>query len=517
VTVGNENINLNGGKLATSVGTSSLAGNVALGADSEINVTGTQLTIAGQISGVAYDYVKTGAGRLVLSGNNTYTGRTLINVGMLRVTSTGNLGANANNLVISAGATLDLQTALTVGSLNMETGANIRNSAGVSSLTLNGVSLIAGNITTSGNQTYNNELRLVGDTLIQSTGGSVLFNRAITAPGNTKNGTDLTVLANGSVTINGNIGENNVNNSVFRNLSANNNINNLTLTASRILINANILTMVEQTYNGAVIIGDNGTNGTTRTLLSLDPKIHFNGTVDDAMANIHTLIARAVSVELGPTDVADMPRIIFGGKVGGTRPLYALQAITGVQSGVGGAMPGDINIASTIASPFTMIGQIIISDSVTTLQDQTYVANAVDIGGVSAKLILTTDKGIINIYAGKNPNLPVPLGIKAVNGTKIALKGKFSRETANSFKASGVKFAQDNLGGYVDAALANVQSKAMDKVFLEREARVVVGAALKMKDGKISSFDESTGDSKSNAGQSLTTNCMKDISEECQK
>jgi autotransporter-associated beta strand protein len=479
-------------------------------------VTGTQLTIAGQISGVAYDYVKTGAGRLVLSGNNTYTGRTLINAGMLQVTSTGNLGANANNLVIAAGATLDLKTALTVGSLNMVTGANITNSAGVSSLTLDGASAIAGNITTSGNQTYNNDLTLLGGAVIQSTGGSVLFNRTITAPGNNKNGTDLTVLANGDVTINGNIGENTVNNSVFRTLTSNSNINNLTVTASRILINADILTMVEQTYNGAVIIGDNGTNGTTRTLLSLDPKIHFNGTVDDAMANIHTLIARAVSVELGPTDVADVPRIIFGGKVGGTSPLYALQAITGVQSVAG--MPGDIDIASTIASPFTMIGQIIVSDSVTTFQDQTYVANAIDIGGTgSAKLILTTDKGVINIYAGQNFEHPFLPGVKAVNGTKIALKGKFSRETANSFKASGVKFAQDNLGGYVDAALANVQSKAMDKVFLEREARVVVGAALKMKDGKISSFDESTGDSKSNAGQSLTTNCMKDISEECQK
>jgi hypothetical protein len=213
-----------------------------------------------------------------------------------------------------------------------------------------------------------------------------------------------------------------------------------------------------------------------------------------------------------------VPSIIFGGKVGGTSPLYALQAITGVQSGVGGAMPGDMDIASTIASPFTMIGQIIISDSVSTFQDQTYVANAIDIGGTgSAKLILTTDKGVINIYAGQNFEHPFLPGIKAVNGTKIALKGKFSRETANSFKASGVKFAQDNLGGYVDAALANIQSKAMDKVFIGSEARVVVGAALKIKDVKISSFDESTGDSKSNASQPSTTSCIKDVSAECKK
>jgi hypothetical protein len=57
----------------------------------------------------------------------------------------------------------------------------------------------------------------------------------------------------------------------------------------------------------------------------------------------------------------------------------------------------------------------------------------------------------------------------------------------------------------------------MDKVFLEREARVVVGAALKMKDGKISSFDETSGDTQSNPTKQLTTDCVKDVSAECQK
>jgi autotransporter-associated beta strand protein len=427
---------------------------------------------------------------LVLSGNNTYTGRTTINAGTLQVANTGNLGANTNNLVIASGATLDLQNALTVGSLNMVSGANITNSDGVSSLTVNGVSLIAGNITTSGDQTYNNELRLVGDTVIQSTGGSVMFNRTITAPNNTKNGTDLTVIANGSVTINGNIGENTVTNDAFRNLSANSNINNLTVTAGSILINADVLTMVEQTYDGSVKIGNNGSNGTTRTLLSLDPKIHFKGTVDDTVKNTHTLIARAVSVETGPNQIADVPRLIFDGKVGGTDALYALQAITGVQSVGGGAMPGDIDIASTIATPFNMIGQIVIKDSVTTLQDQTYVANAIDIGGGTNKLILTTDNGVINIYAGQNFNHPILPGVKAVDGTQIAIKGKFGKETAASFKASGVKFAQDNVGGFVDAALANLQSKTINKPEVNKTAKVTVGAAMKSKGGTLSTFDD---------------------------
>jgi len=200
------------------------------------------------------------------------------------------------------------------------------------------------------------------------------------------------------------------------------------------------------------------------------------GTVDDAIANTHTLIARAASVESGPTDVADVPRIIFGGRVGSIKSLYDLQAITGVQSVGGGAMPGDIDVASTIASPFTMIGQIIISDSVTTFQDQTYVANAIDIGGGSAKVILDSDKGIINIYAGQDFNHPfLSGGVKAIDGAQIALKGKFSRGTSDSFKVTGVKFAQGPRGGFVDAALASVLSKMKDKATVEYETSVVVG------------------------------------------
>lgn len=139
-------------------------------------------------------------------------------------------------------------------------------------------------------------------------------------------------------------------------------------------------------------------------------------------------------------------------------------------------MPGDIDIANTIASPFRMILQIILSDSVTTLQDQTYVANAIDIGESGQELLLTTDIGSINIHAGQNINHPFMPGVKAVNGTQITLKGKFSRGTANSFRDSGVKFKQDSRGGFVDAALATALSKFKDKVSIEYEATVDVGA-----------------------------------------
>jgi autotransporter-associated beta strand protein len=466
-------------------------------------VTGTQLTIAGQISGVAYDYVKTGGGRLVLSGNNTYTGRTLINAGMLQVTSTGNLGANANNLVIAAGATLDLQTALTVGSLNMVTGANITNSVGVSGLTVNGISNVAGNITTAGNQTFNDEVRLVGTTTIQSTAGNLSFEATITAPNNTKSSRhSLAVLAAGTITFNREIGV--ISSNIYSNLRASGNVYNLAVTASTIYINADISTIEEQVYNGAVIIG-----GVTpvRTLLSLDPLIRFNGTVDDAVANTHTLIVRAVSVSLNPGTPAEVPKIIFDKAVGATSPLFELQAITGVQS-LASTTAGDIDVEATIASPTDMIGRVIVRESVTATEKQTYVANRIDMGGPE-KTILTSKR--IDIHEGGNLETPEGYegGFVPAENSSIEARGKLNKPH------KGIKVPSK--GGYVEAALATIQSKSASKIFLEREARVVVGAALKMKDGKISSFNETAGDIKSNASKKLTTDCMKDNSEECQK
>ncbi len=247
--------------------------------------------------------------------------------------------------------------------------------------------------------------------------------------------------------------------------------------------------MEEQIYNGAVIIGG---ATTTRTLLSLDPMIRFNGTVDDAVANTHTLIARAVSVSTNPGTAPEVPKVIFERAVGANSPLYALQAITGVQSTAGNAKAGDVDVPSTIASPFNMIGQVAIKSSVSTLQDQTYVGNRIDVGGTDSKLVLTTKSGVINIHAGQNLVVPVGFepGIKGAPGVQIALKGKVGKETAANFKSSGVKFSQDTKGGYSEAALANVQSKSLIKLESEKTAKVTVGQALKTKDGKLSTFDE---------------------------
>jgi autotransporter-associated beta strand protein len=93
VVVGTEAVALNGGTLATSTGTSSLAGTVTLGGASTVAVSGTQLTLSGVVSGTGFGLTKTGSGTAVFSGTNTYSGGTSITAGALQIGAAGTSGS----------------------------------------------------------------------------------------------------------------------------------------------------------------------------------------------------------------------------------------------------------------------------------------------------------------------------------------------------------------------------------------------------------------------------------------
>jgi hypothetical protein len=246
------------------------------------------------------------------------------------------------------------------------------------------------------------------------------------------------------------------------------------VTAGKIYINADISTMQHQVYNGSVVIGG---SGRTRTLLSLDPMIQFNGTVDDAVANTHTLVARAVAVKLPDGSMkTENPKVIFDKAVGGEVPLYSLEAVAGWQSVAGKS--GDVDPV-TPQNQYSMIGEVTIKGSVSTMQDQTYVANTIGLGGADPTLTLTTKSGKVNILVGKNANFGQTAGVRGDTGTKIVMKygasGTPNADTLAALKASGLSTSRPVMGGFADAAQSQKEVKVIEKVKPSNKPVVEVG------------------------------------------
>lgn len=75
------------------------------------------LTLAGDISeiGGARTITKTGTYSAVFSGNNSYTGTTVISVGVLNIRSASGLGSTGAGTTVADGAALELQGGITIG------------------------------------------------------------------------------------------------------------------------------------------------------------------------------------------------------------------------------------------------------------------------------------------------------------------------------------------------------------------------------------------------------------------
>ncbi len=92
-------------------------GAVALGASRQVTVSGSTLTVPGIISGAGFGLTKTGAGTMVLSGANTYSGATTVNGGVLTI-NTNTAGTIATTGVSFTGTgTFNTDNALAAGPL----------------------------------------------------------------------------------------------------------------------------------------------------------------------------------------------------------------------------------------------------------------------------------------------------------------------------------------------------------------------------------------------------------------
>ncbi|MDA0670932.1 MAG: YDG domain-containing protein, partial [Proteobacteria bacterium] len=261
-----------------------------------------------------------GEGTITLSGNNTHTGSTDMTDSHVVIAHANGLGdsaliSNNGSLTINSGLTLDEITV--TGPIKLLTDVNVLNDA-----TFGGnVEVLAGTAadpieinSTTGDITFNGTLT--------AGSGSKVATRSLQINGNYKEGDNYTNA--GNVTFNDRVGYA-FNGQIFTNLTGTN-FYNFDITGNSININADIMTFNAQEYTGPVLIGDNGSNGLTRRLVSIDPSVTFNHSVNDSDGT-HTLIVEAYA--LSASDPA--PTITANGEIGDqTAFANPVQFITGV-------------------------------------------------------------------------------------------------------------------------------------------------------------------------------------------
>jgi autotransporter-associated beta strand protein len=352
----------------------------------DINGTGS-LAISSTIAGGWDDNVKTGNGTLILSGNNTYDGLTLINQGVIVAASNTALGSATYGNTIASGAALHLQNNITLQEDNFQiagsgisgTGA-IRNLSGNntldSSINLDSAATVGSD---AGTLTVTSQLALA-HTLTATGAGNVVFSGAIHgANGIVKNGA-------GTLTLSGTQG-----NSFSGGLNINDGTVALAKTAGTNAIGGSVVT-----------IGD-GTGAAGSARLRLDASnqvadhaglITINSDGVFALNNFTesvNQIAGTGRIDLGATGTLTVGinsgSSVFGGSLLGTG--------TFIKAG-----SGLLEIATDIAfgGTFTLAaGTLRLNDITLTLATLNISGNStIDFAGVDAALYVTT----LNIGAG---------------------------------------------------------------------------------------------------------------------
>ena len=314
----NNGIDIQAGKIK-------LAGNWGRNNDSDGNfkiATGATLEIDSSISNT-FDGVLSGTGSLILggtgtqdfAGNNTFTGTINIADGGIKASHVNALGATP--VITSAGGRISTASSITLPSLTVT--GNVQLDSG---------------ITTTGAQLYNNNVLVAAGSRatpveFTTTNSDITFKGTLKGQGNAKNR---------SITINAGTGDLEFGNRVgyafngetFNASNTADSFYKMIMTAATTTIKADVMTYEEQTYNSDIVIGSTGSNGTTRTLLSMDPKVIINGTVNDTVANTHTLVAKAVAVRRDGI-TPGTPNVTFNGTIGRTAKLAGYSGVTGYQ------------------------------------------------------------------------------------------------------------------------------------------------------------------------------------------
>jgi fibronectin-binding autotransporter adhesin len=375
--------------------------NLALANNTVADITGAgNLTISSVITGTR-SLIKdgTGAGELILTGNNTFSGGLFVNNGIVQAGHTNALGTGA--ATIAGGATLELTggispaNAISVSGAGVGGNGAIRNVGGTNTLsgtiTENGATTIAADTGTTLNLTGN--LTGANTATTFAGAGNIAVARLSTGTGDvTLNGTG-TVTYNGAATANTTTGLTTVNGGTLvlaKNAGVNALAGNLTVNAGAVQLNASnqIIDTATVTLNGT---GTLNVNGQTETLGQLTST---SGTATVALG--------AGSLTLnGPNNTNSNYAGSLTGAAGsslnvtGTGKVYL--------SGSGSGFSGTTNVTSgtlNVSGSNTVLGSGAVNVSSAgnlQLQGGISLANAVAINGTG-----TSGNGAIENFAGNN-------------------------------------------------------------------------------------------------------------------
>ena len=104
--------------------------NIASTVTARFDSNGNTFGIAGVINGSGGNLNKIGAGTLVLTGNNTYSGTTLISAGTLNAAATGALGGTTGSITVNKGGTLMVSGTGNLDRINDSTPINLGGGTG---------------------------------------------------------------------------------------------------------------------------------------------------------------------------------------------------------------------------------------------------------------------------------------------------------------------------------------------------------------------------------------------------
>ncbi len=324
-----EPVALNSATLTWVVGNPTLNGAVALTGTNTITGAAGTFTLGGVISG-AGGFDKTGAGTVVVSGNNTYSGVTQVSAGTLQVSGSNGLGSTAGGTNIGGNARLTLNGV----------------AVGAEPVTLNGPGLFGtGAITSNGVASLAGPITLAADSVIAPNAASTL-----TLAGPIDGAFGLTTGGSGTLNLNGNVGGTSA-------------LAFLTTGATGATgINAGLVrTSGNQSYNNPTTIGAGATlQSTGGNLVAANPVTATAGTLslsaagtvsfNDAANNFNTVGVTAG----GNATLRDANAIVLAASsIGGDLALSSNGAVTqtGAISVVGAstvnAGPGPITLTGT--------------------------------------------------------------------------------------------------------------------------------------------------------------------------